>query len=646
MTKLSISICCIAVVFGCACTEAAEQATKLQRLQYNHPGLAVDLGVGLWAWPMPMDYDGDGDWDLVVSCPDVPHNGTYLFENPGGGKMPIFKSPVRIEAGLDNVQISYISQLPRVLSPGVEYADFRKNGYAVRQVIPLAADFHVGKLLANQWKLVDYDGDGLLDLVIGIEDWSDYGWDNAFNAQGEWTRGPLHGYVYVARNIGTNDHPKYSEPIKLAAGGKEIDVYGMPSPNFADFDRDGDLDLLCGEFVDKLTYFENVGTRTEPRYSSGRILVGDNGPLRIPLCMMVPVAVDWDGDQDTDLIVGQEDGRVMFIENTGRIVGRMPRFATPRFFQQEAADLKFGALATPVGYDWDDDGDEDLVCGNTAGEIGFIENIDGADPPRWAAPKLIEADGKPIRIQAGPNGSIQGPCEAKWGYTTFSIADWDQDELPDLIVNSIWGKVHWYRNIGSRATPRFAAGAAVEVAWPDGNRKPAWVWWTPQGQELVSQWRTTPFAVDFNGDGLTDLVMLDQEGYLALFPRKLHEDKLMLLPPERVIIDETGGPLRLTEGAAGASGRRKLCFADWDGDGNLDLFVNAENVQYLRGTGWRDGKYQFRNQGPVDSRQLAGHSTSPTTVDWNGDGVRDLVIGAEDGCFYYLRNREVSDDSR
>jgi len=64
--------------------------------------------------------------------------------------------------------------------------------------------------------------------------------------------------------------------------------------------------------------------------------------------------------------------------------------------------------------------DFDIVSGNSAGYIGFIENLSGpgVGAPKWAAPKYLEADGKRLRIMAGPNGSIQGPAEAKWGYTT------------------------------------------------------------------------------------------------------------------------------------------------------------------------------------------------------------------------------------
>jgi len=638
-------MCLFAVLASAALAEVPDAtkpvaASKLERLGYNDPNLTVDLGVGLWAWPLPMDYDADGDLDLVVSCPDVPSNGTYFFENRCREKngVTVFKPGVRIGVGLQNLQVSYVDGEPRVLGPAVEYQDFRNTQFASRKRLPLPVDFHKGKLRANQWKYSDLDGDGNLDLVIGIEDWSDYGWDNAFDTTGRWTNGPLHGFAYFARNRGTNDQPDYEVPQKLTAAGKEIDVYGMPSPNLADFDGDGDLDLLCGEFIDRLTYFENVGGRTGPKFREGRKVQAAGSDLRVDLCMMVPVAIDWDRDRHIDLVIGQEDGRVMLARHTGQFIESLPQFERPRYFQQRADGLKFGALVTPVGFDWDHDGDEDLVCGNTAGEIGFIENLDGSDPPRWAVPKLVEAGSESIRIQAGPSGSIQGPCETKWGYTTFSIADWDQDGLSDLIVNSIWGKVIWYRNVGSHHEPKFALAAPIEVEWDGETPKPAWIWWKPEEQELATQWRTTPSAIDWDHDGLIDLVMMDMEGYLAFYRRERRDGQLVLLPPMRSIVDKQGKPLRMNARAAGKSGRRKFCITDWDGDGDLDLLADSRNVELFQGSGWNDGKYRLRRVGDFDGRRLAGHDTSPTTVDWNRDGKRDLVVGAEDGHFYYLKN--------
>jgi hypothetical protein len=358
------------------------------------------------------------------------------------------------------------------------------------------------------------------------------------------------------------------------------------------------------------------------------------------LQMITPTAIDWDQDGDFDLIVGDEDGRVALVENTGQLAGSTPQFLPPRYFRQEADAVKFGALATPAGFDWDGDGDTDILCGNTAGYIGFIENLSGrgVERPRWAAPKYLEAGGQIIRIQAGPNGSIQGPCEAKWGYTTQTVADWNGDGLPDLVVNSIWGKVHWYRNVGTRRAPKLAAAEPVEVEWDGPQPALAWGWLRPEGKALLTQWRTTPVAVDWNRDGLTDLVMLDHEGYLVLFERTWRDGKLVVLPPRRALCDEQGQPLRLNAGTAGKSGRRKLCTVDWDGDGQLDVLVNSANAQWLRQVGSSDGRWRFRDMGNVDVRNLEGHDTSPTPVDWNHDGVPDLLIGAEDGHLYYLRN--------
>ncbi len=48
--------------------------------------------------------------------------------------------------------------------------------------------------------------------------------------------------------------------------GSPFETYGNPAPMLADWDGDGDLDILCGSFIDDFHYFENVGSRTVPAY--------------------------------------------------------------------------------------------------------------------------------------------------------------------------------------------------------------------------------------------------------------------------------------------------------------------------------------------------------------------------------------------
>jgi len=629
--------------------------SPLERMKFNHPGLAVDLGVGLWSAPIPCDADGDGDYDLVVVCHDKPFNGTYLFENTTGDtaktKLPVFKAPRRLGKGLENAMPSYVDGKVRVLTPGKEHPDFLTVGLDAGIPLPAPATAHtpansskagVFKLRGSQWRYVDFDGDGRLDLINGAGDWAEYGWDNAYDANGNWTAGPLHGFVYFLRNTGTNEAPAYAPAQRLeTTEGKPIDVFGTVSPNFGDFDGDGDFDLLCGEFLDGFTYFENIGTRTTPRYAPGRCVCTPEGvPCHMDLCMIVPVAFDWDKDGDLDLIVGDEDGRVAFIENTGKLDARhTPVFLPPRYFQQEADDLKCGALATPVAVDWDGDGDLDLVSGNSAGYIEFFENLSGPKvaEPKWAAPRRLAVNGQPFRVLAGPNRSIQGPAEAKWGYTTFSVADWDGDGLPDIVLNSILGDVVWLKNLGPRQAPLLAAPQSIEVEWDTPQPQLAWGWWKPQGKALLTQWRTTPLIYDFTGDGLPDLVMLDHEGYLVLFERAEKDGHRILRAPRRAFLNEKGDPLRLNAKTAGGSGRRKLCLTDWDGDGKFDLLLNSSNANFLRQVDARDGCWYFKDLGPLAKQNIEGHDVSPTVADFAGRGTPDFIGGAEDGHFYRLR---------
>ncbi len=618
---------CLLLLLLAAATSAllADDAGDLQPLKYNNPGLEVDLGVGLWAWPLPMDFDGDGDMDLVVSCPDKPSNGLYYFENPGqnpANKFPVFKPSIWLGPTSHNVQVSYPKGEPVVLRENFEFPNFRTQGIKDGKKIYPNAKIHPGKIRANMWRYVDWENDGDQDIIVAVGDWTDYEWDHAYDAQGRWRNGPLHGYVYLIKNEGG----EYSKtPEKINAGGSAIDVFGWPSPSFEDFDGDGDLDLICGEFLDGFTYFQNIGSRGKPDYASGFKIVADDGQLlKMHLQMITPTAFDWDRDGDFDLIVGDEDGRVALVENVSSAGAATPLFKQPVYFRQQADTLKFGALATPHPHDWDNDGDDDLVCGNTAGNIAVFTNLDGKGT-KWSAPELIETDGKPFRVMAGENGSIQGPAEAKWGYTVLSVADWDGDGRDDIIYNSIWAKLQLLRN-----TEKGLVDGPLPF-WTK-EKPPAFYWWQAPSENFQTQWRTTPLATDFDGDGKLDLVMLDQEGYLTCQSRKTDET--------RIFVDEDNQLIRLNAKTAGASGRVKLDVVDWDGDGRLDLLVNSENALWYRNCEDRSGKVVFKKIGNLAKRNVSGHTANPTACDFDQDGKPDLVIGAEDGRLYFIRHAD------
>ena len=132
--------------------------------------------------------------------------------------------------------------------------------------------------------------------------------------------------------------------------------------------------------------------------------------------------------------------------------------------------------------------------------------------------------------------------------------------------------------------------------------------------------------------------MLDHEGYLAFFERARDNGQLILKTPRRAFVDEKAQPLRLNAGAAGKSGRRKLCVTDWDGDGRFDLLLNSANADFLKQVAQKDGQWVMQNAGTLAPTNIEGHDVSPTTVDFDGNGIPDFLGGAEDGRFYFLQN--------
>ncbi|MCG8469252.1 MAG: VCBS repeat-containing protein [Gemmatimonadetes bacterium] len=146
----------------------------------------VELTRGSNATPTLGDLDGDGDLDLIAG----ESSGTLnYYENTGTAAEPVFE---------------LVSD---------EYGDFDVG----RRSFP---------------ELVDFDGDGDLDLVVGTE--SD-------------------GIVYF-ENAGDRSSPRFVETASPFPPTEELPVF--VTPKLADLDGDGDLDLLTGTAGGGLRYYE------------------------------------------------------------------------------------------------------------------------------------------------------------------------------------------------------------------------------------------------------------------------------------------------------------------------------------------------------------------------------------------------------
>ena len=139
--------------------------------------------------------------------------------------------------------------------------------------------------------------------------------------------------------------------------------------------------------------------------------------------------------------------------------------------------------------DWDGDGDIDLVAGSRRGLVFLIENTGSRKEPRFAVPTQLLAGDAPLKTPRGDAGP--------------HAADWDGDGDLDLLVGDASGRVTLHRNAGTRKAPRLEAG--VELLPPQGAR---FAEERCRGAELCAM-RAKPWVVDWNGDGLPDLLVGD-----------------------------------------------------------------------------------------------------------------------------------------
>ena len=145
---------------------------------------------------------------------------------------------------------------------------------------------------------VDIDFDGDLDLVIG--------------GKGLYTApGTYESRMLLYKNTGINTAPAFTLTDTDLANAGFNNLGASLSPTFGDLDGDFDPDMIVGTETGQLFYYENTGSFTSHSYTyRGSLQSIDVGNFA------TPALGDLDGDGDLDLLVGNELGTIAYYQNT------------------------------------------------------------------------------------------------------------------------------------------------------------------------------------------------------------------------------------------------------------------------------------------------------------------------------------------
>ena len=423
-------------------------------------------------------------------------------------------------------------------------------------------------------------------------------------------------------------------------------------------------------------------------------------------------AVDWNNDGLLDVLANQYKGPAITIYlNTGK----KDELGLPILERSGEIATRAGEYPCFRVVDLHGDGRKDLVVCYLTGEpklnindpLWFKatdEEKKKATWPRWyyqyffdyhenvAGPGQTPRFGPPVRLKT-PDGK-----DISWYiFPSFELMDWDGDGKNELLtqcnselLDKGYCGIRIYKNVGTASVPVFEDGGLAQSLQDRSGmffRKadtPAFKgllvspsslggkvrYYESNGRDKLGQillkdrrylqQRNTyvnPFSgyvqtylSDWENNGNWDLTMGCETGWVTR-SRNIGTQKRPVFS-ETEFLEQDGKPIELLHGPfsdpgsvmESTIGQTAPVYLDWDGDGIMDLLVcMGQKFLFYRnaGTSLHPKLMKPVDVTTFDGKPVHGFRDKPVVMDWDGDGLVDVVGNTDGKTYLFKRYRDA-----
>ncbi|MEK9150124.1 MAG: VCBS repeat-containing protein, partial [Candidatus Desantisbacteria bacterium] len=466
-----------------------------------------DIDVGGFSSPAFCDWDENNSWDIVAGR----ENGQVsLFLSTFSNSLPIITidTPQGTQVGKVNISYTLVDEdfdtvriLPEYSRDDISWSEATAGGggegkegltsspAGVAHTFVWDSVKDIGSIQTNIiFRITPYDqtGDGLrvkteaflinngsevtLPPIQAQGENLDIGACSAPSAtfKKDLVIGDSDGYLNFYLNSGSEGNPVFTNSLQLQEKSTSTSIpikcKSYSGPEICDYNNDGNYDILVGNEFGDLILEKNTGEQNRPPIFERKAIVSAESSLDVG-SNVVPRIIDWNKDNKKDILVGDKQGYLWIYLNTG--TDESPAFSTVTrvFVGTGSTPLKVSGYSAPCFIDWNGNGKEDLIVGDSDGYIWLFLNY-GIDTPQFDQGTKIKVSGGVVDV-----GENAVPY----------VLDYNNDGKKDILIGNKAGLVYLYQLTEERRNnppycqiiPLSSGARTINIAYtlydPDGD---------------------------------------------------------------------------------------------------------------------------------------------------------------------------------